>query len=172
MEKQLTNNQTTFAKALALALLLAASAVYTSASAQTARAINVSVPFEFVVGEERLPAGEYTVRRVLRDSERTLLVRSADGSASVTVHTNAAAARTGSGAAELVFTRHGDQHFLARLSTPGAATARAFPKSRVQRSLERELADKARRAGPDTAAAAEAKAAAAGETVTVLGRLR
>lgn len=169
MEKQLTKIHTTFARAFALALLLAASAVYTSASAQTASSVSVSVPFEFVVGNERLPAGDYTIGRVVRDSEKTLLVRRADGSASVAVHTDAADARARSGRAELVFKRLGEQHFLASVSTPGAETARAFPKSRIQRSLERELADKARRAGDD---AADVKATLAGETVIISGRLR
>ncbi len=84
MKKQLT-------RAFAVFGLVLMSAAFTSASAQTARTIFVHVPFEFVVGEKRLPAGDYTVRRILRDSEKTLLIRSADGRATATVHTSDAA---------------------------------------------------------------------------------
>lgn len=165
MKKQLPRTFAMLTKAFALSLLVAASAAYTGASAQTARAISVSVPFEFFVSEERLPAGDYTVRRLLRDSEKTLLVRSADGSTAVSVHTNAAGSRTSHANAELVFTRHGEQYFLTRVTSPGGRTARALAKSRVQRSLERELAERAARAGGDTAAA---EAGAQGETVTIV----
>ncbi len=171
MKKQLTTKALTLlTKTFALSLLVAVSAGANDASAQTARPYTVSVPFEFVVGEERLPAGDYTVRRALRDSESTLMIRSADGGKTVTVHTSAAGAReTSSGRVRLVFRRHGEQHFLRQISTPESQTARAFPVSRIQRSLERELAEKARQAGGTEAAA---KASAAGETVTINAGLR
>ena len=168
MKKQLTRTLAPLSRALALSALLAASAAHESASAQTARAIFVRVPFEFVVGEERLPAGDYTISRVVRDSEKTLLIRGADGRAKAAVHTNAAGPRSSSPDAKLVFTRHGEQYFLTRVSTPGAASARALVKSRVQRSLEREQAESAKRAGGGGGAGESA----GGETVTIVGGVR
>lgn len=167
MKKQLTRTFALLTQAFALSILFAASAAFNSASAQTARTIFVRVPFEFVVGEERLPAGDYTVRRILSYSEKVLLIRSSDGRAATTIHTNAAGPRASSSGAKLVFTRHGEQYFLTLVSSPGGQTTRALPKSRIQRSLERELSDGATRTGDD-----DAKARAEGSTVTIIGGLR
>ena len=129
--------------------------------------IFVHVPFEFVVGEKRLPAGDYTVRRILLDSDKTLLIRSADGRATATVHTSDAGKRAAAAQANLVFAQYGEQYFLAQVWTPGADTARAFAKSRIQRSLEREWADGARRPGDHAA-----KARPEERIVTIVGGVR
>lgn len=165
MKKQLTRTPALLARAIALCGLLAAPAAFTDASAQTARTIFVRVPFEFVAGDKRLPAGDYTFARAVRDSDRTLLIRGDDGRPVAAVHTNAARPRPSSANAELVFTRRGGQYFLALVSTPGGDTARALVKSRVERSVERELADAA-------AAKGNAEARAGAETVTVVGAAR
>ncbi len=160
MKKQLT-------RACAVFGLVLMSAAFTGASAQTARTIFVHVPFEFVVGEKRLPAGDYTVRRILLDSAKTLLIRSADGRAAATVHTSDAGKRAAAPQAKLVFAQYGEQYFLAQVWTPGAETARAFAKSRVQRGLEREWADGATRTGGDAA-----KVRPVERTVTIVGGVR
>ena len=160
MKKQLT-------RAFAVFGLVLMAAAFTSASAQTARTIFVHVPFEFVVGEKRLPAGDYTVRPILRDSEKTLLIRSADGRAAATIHTSDAGKRAAASQSKLVFAQYGEQYFLARVWTPGADTARALAKSRIQRSLEREWADGARRTGDHAA-----KVRPEERTVTIVGSAR
>ena len=160
MKKQLTRASAVFG-------LVLMAAAFTTASAQTARVIHVNVPFEFVVGEKRLPAGDYTVRPILRDSEKTLLVRSADGRATATVHTNAVVARSASSKAKLTFAQYGEQYFLAQVWTPGSDTGRALVKSRIQRSLERELAEGASRKGGDAATARAEE-----RTVTIVGGVR
>ena len=160
MKKQLT-------RAFAVFGLVLMSAAFTGASAQTTRTIFVHVPFEFVVGEKRLPAGDYTVRRVLLDSEKTLLIRSADGRATATVHTSDAGKRAAAAQAKLIFAQYGEQYFLAQVWTPGADTARALTTSRVQRSLEREWADGVTRTGDHAA-----KVRPEERTVTIVGSVR
>ena len=160
MKKQLT-------RAFAVFGLMLMSAAFTGASAQTVRTIFIHVPFEFVVGEKRLPAGDYVVRRLAHDSEKALLVRSADGKVSASVLTNTVGTRADASKAQLVFTRYGEQYFLARVWAPGANTARALPKSRIQRSLEREWADGARRTGDHVAEARPEE-----RTVTIVGGVR
>lgn len=136
-------------------LLLAAVVAAAPASAQGGRTIVVNIPFEFVVGNERMPAGDYTVRRIVRDSEKTLLIRSTDGSAAATIHTNAVETKTPAAQAKLTFVQYGEQYFLAQVWTPGSTSGREVTKSRIQRSLEREL--EARVRGGDELAATQAE---------------
>ncbi|HEX6623005.1 MAG TPA: hypothetical protein VF064_04785 [Pyrinomonadaceae bacterium] len=160
MKKQLT-------RAFAVFGLMLMSAAFTGAAAQTTRTIFVHVPFEFVVGEKRLPAGDYTIRRILLDSDKTLLIRSIDGRATATVHTSDAGKRAAAPQAKLVFAQYGEQYFLAQVWTPGAETARALSTSRIRRSLEREWADGATRNGGDAA-----KVRPEEKTVTIVGGVR
>lgn len=146
-------------RAFAIVSLLVIAAVCTVASAQVSRTVVVNVPFDFVVGNERLPAGEYTVRPVSRNSEKTLLVRSLDGSAAATVITNAVESGAATDKAKLNFTRYEDQYFLAQIWTPGSRAGREVPKSRLQKNLEHELAERG-------------KAGAEGTTVTVVVGVR
>ena len=140
----------------ALLGLAAALALGVAANAQAAMdKVVIRVPFDFVAGEKRLPAGRYTVRPVKSDAGTTLLIRSEDGRASALVLTNAGDPQPR--AAALVFRQHGDRYFLAEVSVPGAASVRELPKSGAERRLERELAEQK---------GGESK------TVTVVGRVQ
>lgn len=120
-----------------LGLLLTLAASETNASQSRGRLV-VQIPFDFVAGQERLPAGLYIITRISRDSGKALLIRSADGRASVTVLTNPAEADGQD--PRVSFKRYGDQYFLALISTPGSAEARAVPASRLEKQLKRDLA--------------------------------
>ncbi len=159
MQKQIT-------RALALFGLLFLSAAFTSTSAQGARLIVVHIPFEFVVGNERLPAGDYTVRRIVRDSEKALLIRGTDGSAAAIVHTNAVETKAASPRAKLTFTQYDEQYFLSQVWTPGSRIVRELTKSRLQRSLESEPG------GSDVATDRRGEARAVGKTVTIIAGAR
>ncbi|HEX8116006.1 MAG TPA: hypothetical protein VF521_01925 [Pyrinomonadaceae bacterium] len=128
-------------KQLSRALLgLAAALMLTAgAGAQILRGVVVRVPFDFVAGEKRMPAGRYTVRRVRSDAETTLVIRGEDGRTAAVFLTNTGEPEP-RGAA-LVFRRHGDSYFLAEVSMPGAASVRELPESGAERRLERELAE-------------------------------
>lgn len=125
-------------------LLLTLAASQTLAS-QGARRLVVDIPFEFVAGQERLPAGRYFISRVVRDSGKALLIRSADGRVSVTVLTNASEA--GGEQPQVSFKRYGEQYFLAQVWTPGGDSARSLPASRLEKQLRRDLARGGKRKG-------------------------
>lgn len=148
----------TLRMALMLALFVAGATGI--ARAQTSRGIVAQIPFDFVVGEKRLPAGEYTVRSATHNAETTLLLRRADGQQAIMVLTDTAADASSRSNAKLEFRRYGDQYFLASVWTGGAAAGRTIPTSRLERRLQRELS-KARLQYETAKRAAEA------ETVTV-----
>lgn len=133
MKKQISRALLGLAAALALAV---------AAHAQTWRTVSIRVPFDFVAGEKRMPAGRYTVQRIESDSETALLIRSVDGHSSAIILTNTGAPQPS--AAALVFRQHGDRYFLAAVSMPGTASVRELPKAGAERRLERELAEQNR----------------------------
>ena len=128
-----------------------------AASAQTPQPLEASIPFDFVAGDQQLPAGRYRISRVGATNESTLRIQSTDGRARATVLTNSA--RGASKGARLTFRQYGDQLFLASVWVPGTAGGREVNESRQERRLRREL---------------RAKAEAGGEAkiVTVLGTLQ
>jgi hypothetical protein len=144
----------------ALLGIAATLALTVAAYAQTARAVVVQIPFDFVAGQKELPAGRYRVSRVRSEAEITILIRSEDGRASAVVLTN-----TGEGnprAAALTFRRHGDRYFLAAISMPGISSVRELPKSGGERRVERELVEQTR----------SKEGSGESKTITVAGRMQ
>jgi hypothetical protein len=133
MKKQITG--TLFA--LVTIFVLAASAF-----AQTAPHIAVQIPFDFVAGGKRLPAGHYTVSRFSYSNDQELLIRSDDGHANAVIVTNPSGDNRAPQSATLSFRQHGDDYFLAAISIPGAAAVRELPESKAERRLTREVAEK------------------------------
>lgn len=139
---------------LALTALMTASAF-----AQTGVRMTVHVPFDFVVAGKQMPAGDYSVRRVTKDSENALVIQSEDGRRTATVFTNAAQREPQR--AELRFRQHGESYFLAEVSIPGTAGVREIPRSKSEEKRARELIEQAKADG-----------GAASKTVTVIGSVR
>jgi len=152
MKKQITRTLLGFFAALVLAA---------GAQAQTARAVEVQIPFDFVAGQKLLPAGGYTVRRVRVDSESALLIKGVGkGAASAVVLTSTGDENPERAA--LTFRQHGERYFLALVSMPGTASVRELAKTGAERAAERETA----------AAAKSDHGADDAKTVTVAGRVQ
>jgi hypothetical protein len=111
-----------------------------AAQAQLERRVVVNVPFDFAVGKKMLPAGQYTIRRIVRDNDRLLLVQSADGRIAQTIQTSAVEANTPTDNVQVKFHRYGDKYFLFQVWTPGNGTGRELPKSQLEQITIRELA--------------------------------
>jgi hypothetical protein len=124
-------------KLIALAsLLLALTAI--SAQAQSRGTIEVQIPFDFVAGETRLPAGTYSVKQISRNDEKVLLVRNQENRVTAVVLTNRVATSTEQEQARLVFHRYGDQYFLAQVWNAGSLAGRELFASKAERQLLKE----------------------------------
>jgi hypothetical protein len=123
---------------LGLALMLTA---VVGAFAQAAGSMRIHVPFDFVAGSKRLPAGDYTVRRVRSDAESALIIRSDDGRDAAVVMTNAGGEDTSRAA--MSFRQYGERYFLAEISIPGTSTVRELPKTGNEKRAEGELIEEA-----------------------------
>ncbi|HKZ81263.1 MAG TPA: hypothetical protein VJ124_23540 [Pyrinomonadaceae bacterium] len=124
-----------------LSLLLMLAAVSVNAQQLSENSIAANIPFDFAVDETKLPAGKYTLRRIiLPSSADRLVIQSADGRgdthAGITRPNRASEVQKQS---KLVFNRYGDQYFLSQVWMAGSDTGRDLFKSRSERNLAKEL---------------------------------
>jgi len=125
-----------------LSLLLMLAAVSVNAQQLSENKIAVNIPFDFAVGETKLPAGKYTLRRIISTSAADqLLIRNAearvDMRSGITRPNRASEVQKQS---KLIFNRYGDQYFLSQVWTAGSDTGRDLLQSRGERNLAKELA--------------------------------
>jgi hypothetical protein len=117
-----------------LALAAAAAVVANGQSRQTLRA---QVPFEFVVGERTLAAGEYRVSGIDQAGD-AIAIRNRAGESVIRLGSSAERqdrART----AKLVFHRYGNTYFLSQVWRAGESNGCELAKSKQERAMEREL---------------------------------
>jgi len=126
---------------LSLVSVFSLCAAVASANAQLSDPIRFKVPFDFNVGDKKLPAGEYTFSRLsgLTDN-KVISVSSAETSAGVFQSTFAAFALTPKDKSTLVFHKYGDQYFLEQIWTGGEQAGLQVPESRGERTARQQLA--------------------------------
>jgi hypothetical protein len=134
MKKELLKGFTMLAVTVALALATAA-----ASNAQTSNRIVADIPFEFTVGGQSLPSGQYAVRAATSQGN-TLIVQSDDAKSSAMRLTNPIRPNKTNEQARLVFHRYGERYFLAEVWSGSDSTGRELMKSRQERAIERELA--------------------------------
>ena len=150
MKSQLLKGVTMLVAIIALAFVTA----LVSSAQSRSRQLTADIPFDFVVGERTLAAGNYAVGTASTASSEAVVIRSSDGRQKAmrltkSVSDNAAARR-----ARLVFHRYGNTYFLTQVWAAGASEGREMLKTRQERS-ESELAknaagtESARSGGPE-----------------------
>lgn len=129
MKKQLLKGFTTLLAIMTLAMVTAVASV--NGQSQKSKA---KIPFEFVVGDQTMPAGAYTADSMTAAGD-VLRIRAIDSNDTVLRLTTPA-----SGSAEhakLVFHRYGDRYFLAEVWTTNE-DGRALLKSKQERAIQKE----------------------------------
>jgi hypothetical protein len=122
-----------------MATLFVLSIIVAAQVAQAEQPMLVNIPFEFVAGNTTLPAGEYRVQTLDRNST-ILLIHCSGRGASAMVVTNAAQAKEMNSESKLVFNRYGRRYFLSQVWTAGSIRGRQLLKS----PGEKEIAQSAR----------------------------
>ncbi|HYW69630.1 MAG TPA: hypothetical protein VE961_01265 [Pyrinomonadaceae bacterium] len=122
---------------LGLTLALAASAAAV-ANGQTNQALKAQVPFEFVVGEKTLAAGQYDVRAIDPTGDAFAVTSRSGGDTAVRL-ASAAQRRGEAGAAKLVFHRYGSTYFLSQIWMAGEISGHELTLSKQERAMQREL---------------------------------
>jgi hypothetical protein len=123
-----------------LSFVFVLAAVSVNAQGRSENSIEGNIPFDFAVGNTKLPAGNYTLRRIaLTSSYDRLVIKSSDGRGdSHTVMTMPNRTSQIQKQSRLVFNRYGDQYFLSQVWMAGSDTRRDLFQSRNERNLEKK----------------------------------
>ncbi|MGH9933368.1 MAG: hypothetical protein ACREA9_29640 [Pyrinomonadaceae bacterium] len=121
-----------------LTVVLALVSAVASANAQSSNRVVASIPFEFVVGGQTMPAGEYVATASTQNG--ALRILSADAKSSAIRLTNSIEPQRNKTNARLVFHRYGERYFLAEVWSGSDSAGCQLLKSRQERATERELA--------------------------------
>ena len=140
MKKQMLKGFTMLMLVVALAFVTAVA----SANGQS-RNVKADIPFEFAVGDQALPAGEYAVRSATTAGD-ALMIRAENAKSSAVRLTNPIEDKRNRGQVKLVFHRYGERYFLAEVWT--GADGRELVKSRQERAIEKEMSKLASLGGP------------------------
>ena len=123
--------------ALVLALTIGAS----KAKAQIIGDLEVNVPFQFHVGNTKLPAGKYVIH-MLDDSDlKVMEISSADGSTSALFEVQQAEANSTPAKSELIFNKYGNRYFLAELFEEGSSSGSEVLKSRYEKRVSQQAVE-------------------------------
>ncbi len=124
---------------IALAVLVGSMAVAANAQ-NNGRRLVANVPFQFNVGDQTMPAGEYTIAQINPSSDLAVLqIRAKDGSQSVLVQMNSTIGKTADASA-LVFRRYGNKYFFGQVWIDGDNEGLQMPSSRSERAAREEMA--------------------------------
>ena len=93
--------------------------------------VRANIPFDFVVANQTLPAGEYEIRPGA-PNDVTLIIQSSDGSKAALATTYACGGGAPSTQTELVFHHVGRQYWLSQIQVQGFSEGRQLPKSRAE----------------------------------------
>ena len=94
--------------------------------------LKANIPFDFVVGEKRLPSGEYHVKSL---NPVLTQIESKDARSTAIALTTGMQAAKISDVGKLVFNCYGDYYFLSRIWAPSSDVGRQLPKSRLEREV-------------------------------------
>ena len=120
-----------------IALTLFAGLMVPATQAQSIM-LKADIPFDFVVGDKRLPSGEYQVKSLHQTATQ---IQSTDSRSSVIVLTTGMQAGKISNLGKLVFNRYGDQYFLSKIWAASSDSGRQLRKSRLEREMAQRLSE-------------------------------
>ena len=124
-----------------LSAMLLVTSVASAQGQSLANTITADIPFDFSIGEKKLPAGTYSISRVNQNiGDAVLSVADDDGHAKAIRLSISAQRSRANSKATLVFHHYGDQYFLFQVWPAGATIGRQFPRSRSEREIQRKLA--------------------------------
>ena len=136
---------TAVAKALAkIGLLVALVVIATGAPAKAQSLqypLRANIPFDFTVGNEKLPAGKYSFQRAQPDAGDMIIQITGKEHSIISRSTVPVITFTPKDRSTLVFHKYGDQYFLVQVWPAAAGTGRELIKSRAEREAQRRAHD-------------------------------
>ena len=126
---------------LFIALVFALTTHPTKAQAQIVGNLEADIPFQFHVGNVKLPPGKYTIH-VLDNSDLTMMeISSADGSSSALFEVRDAKTNTTPAKSELIFSKYGHRYFLDKLFDESNPSGSEVVKSGYEKRIAQAAAE-------------------------------
>ena len=113
----------------------------TQADAQIFDDLEAKVPFEFQVGNTKLPAGEYRIHLVDDTDPSVMEITSADGTVSAVFQVQNTDANPEQANTELIFNKYGKRYFLATLFEQGNPNGSQVAESRYENRASQETTE-------------------------------
>jgi hypothetical protein len=119
---------------MVLAAVMTLTVMASARVAQAQQSLVVNIPFDFVAGNQMLPAGQYAVK--LSGPQHSLILIDRKYSlASSFLNTNAVAANEIPTESKLVFNRYDHRYFLSQIWTAGDSSGRQLQKSAREKEV-------------------------------------
>ena len=96
--------------------------------------IVAQVPFEFMVANKTVPAGEYVVQAFTMDG-KTLVIRNTEAKVALLSPSSQAEGKQDASHYALVFKRYGERYFLSGIKLEGSNITYRLPESRAETEL-------------------------------------
>jgi len=119
--------------------------------------LSVEIPFNFHVGNEKLAAGKYEIKRL---KNNIFMLRNTDGQVQVLAQTPVTIENTKSADAEkIIFNRYGNQYFLRQIFANRANLGRGLYESKAEKNARKGIGNEleAKNATPQQVAVAVKK---------------
>jgi hypothetical protein len=113
----------------------------TKAHAQIIGGLEVDIPFQFHVGDARLPAGKYYIHPLDNTDLTVMEISSADGSASALFDVRDAETNSAPSKSELIFNKYGKSYFLSKVFDAYNPNGSAVGESRYEKKVSQATAE-------------------------------
>ena len=97
------------------------------------------VPFEFMVANKTVPAGEYVVQAFTMDGN-TLVIRNAEAKVGLVSTSSQSEGKQDASNYALVFKHYGDRYFLSGIRLQGSKITYRLPESKLEAELRAQTA--------------------------------
>jgi hypothetical protein len=122
-----------------LLMMLTTMPLWASSRLGTYTSVVAQVPFEFVVGDKVIPAGECIVQSANTANE-TIWIRNADAKVGTFSPASTYETRTAGGGSALIFRKYGNRYFLSGIRLDGVRTVYEVPQGRAEAELKAQKA--------------------------------
>ena len=126
---------------LFIAVVFALAMYPTKTQAQIVGNLVADIPFQFHVGNVKLPPGKYTIRMLDNSDLNLMEISSADGSTSALFQVRDAEANSMPVKSELIFNKYGHRYFLEKLFDESNPSGSAVLKSGYEQRIAEAAAE-------------------------------
>ena len=126
---------------LFIALVFTLTISPTKAHAQIIGELEVTIPFQFHVGNAKLPPGKYIIHTLDNTDLKVMEISSEDGSTSALFDVQDAEANSRPAKSELIFNKYGSRYFLTKVFDEGNPNGSMLDESRYQKTVGQAAAE-------------------------------